>query len=336
MIEVNIQRQAIRIGPRFAVSFQRTLRIPDDGQTYPLPPGLGIFPIFAVSDFAQRLPQEWSRENAAFISLYQREALWLGFHGARWKPNAVQVRIGGVNALSGETGEQSLRAEPQNYLVCPDQPWLDGIIAGRDAVRQFVAMPLGLGYTVEAALTGEERHGALELTVYEPKPGIFPDEQPPAPEAGGRPRAAAGAQPMGVGAGGKMKQKIYPDRYGIDVWDRQNFGRVTVYLLNSAQFREVTGFEPPTTPVDVVAYAKSGLPWFDLYDEERASLAGAPGLSGAKTITQRDAERGKSPAAAEPIDAERLHVRKLWNEPPAGRQSRSDQSRPKKPAEPET
>ena len=27
------------------VTFQRTLRIPDDGKTYPLPPGLGAFPV---------------------------------------------------------------------------------------------------------------------------------------------------------------------------------------------------------------------------------------------------------------------------------------------------
>lgn len=334
MNEVKIERQVIRVGERFAVSFQRTLRIPDDGQTYPLPPGLGIFPIFAVAEYAERLPAEWARGDA-FIPLYQREALWLGFHGARWKPNAVQVRIGGVNALTGETGRQPLREEPQNYLVCPEQPWLDGIVAESGAVRQFVAMPLGLGYTVEAALTGTERQSAIELTVYEPKPGIFPDEQP-APKTDGIPRAAASAQPMGLGAGGKMKQKIYRDRHGIDVWDRENFGRVTVHLLNSAQFREVTGFEPPATPVDASAYAEAGLPWFDLYDEDRAGLAAAPILAGAKTIAQRDAERGESPPESAPIDAERLNVKKLWNEPSAGRQSRSAASPPITPAEPET
>lgn len=331
MTEVNIQRQAIRVGLRFAVSFQRTLRIPNDGQTYPLPPGLGIFPIFPVAEFAERLPPEWSQKDA-FIPLYQREALWLGFHGARWKPNAVQVRIGGVNVLTGETGEQSLLAEPQNYLVCPEQPWLDGIVTGSGAVRQFVAMRLGHGYTVEAALTGEERQGAIELTVYEPRPGIFPD-QPPAPETAGQPRAAAGLQ-MGLGAGGKMKQKIYRDRHGIEVWDRENFGRVTVHLLNSAQFREVTGFEPPTTPIDAAAYAEAGLPWFDLYDEERAGIAAAPALAGVKTIAQHDQERGAPPAEAGPIDAEHLHVRKLWNEPPAGQQERCAPSPSSNPAEP--
>lgn len=43
MLDVIIEEYAIRIGQRFAVSFHRTLRIPDDGRTYPLPPGLGMF-----------------------------------------------------------------------------------------------------------------------------------------------------------------------------------------------------------------------------------------------------------------------------------------------------
>ena len=36
------------------ISFQRTLRIPDDGRDYPLPPGLGCFPLRHVDDARQR------------------------------------------------------------------------------------------------------------------------------------------------------------------------------------------------------------------------------------------------------------------------------------------
>lgn len=35
-------------------------------------------------------------------------------------------------------------------MVSPEQPWLDGIADGDGTVRQFVAMPLGSGYSVEA------------------------------------------------------------------------------------------------------------------------------------------------------------------------------------------
>lgn len=39
---------------RFTVSFQRTLRVPDDGRDYPLPAGLGRFPIEHVEDHLAR------------------------------------------------------------------------------------------------------------------------------------------------------------------------------------------------------------------------------------------------------------------------------------------
>jgi hypothetical protein len=51
MLKVTIGKDMITIGERFAVAFQRTLRIPDDGRAYPLPPGLGRFPILKVEDY---------------------------------------------------------------------------------------------------------------------------------------------------------------------------------------------------------------------------------------------------------------------------------------------
>ena len=46
--------------------------------------------------------------------------------------------------------------DPQDYIVYPDQHWLDGINIGEDFIRQFVATPVGLGDTIEAQLTGVE------------------------------------------------------------------------------------------------------------------------------------------------------------------------------------
>ena len=42
---------------RCTIEFQRTLRIPDDNRDYPLPAGLGQFPLAHVDDFADRLPE---------------------------------------------------------------------------------------------------------------------------------------------------------------------------------------------------------------------------------------------------------------------------------------
>ena len=235
MLNVTIDQETIRIGERFTVTFQRTLRIPDDGRAYPLPPGLGRFPILKVEDYLDRVPVLWREHGGAFIPMYQREALWLGFHAAPWKPNAVKIAVGSVNAISGEPDDKALSADPQDYVVCPEQPWLDGIHTGPGLVRQFVAMPLGEGYTVEAALTSGESIGGIQITVYEPKSGRFPEEEPVKPERGplrfAMPKAGRNAT-MGLGAGGTMQQKIYPDPHGIEVWDQDNYGRIFIHIIN--------------------------------------------------------------------------------------------------------
>jgi len=59
------------------IDFQRTLRIPDDNREYPLPPGLGRFPVEHVDDFADKLPGTWQAHGGVFIPMYQSEALWI-------------------------------------------------------------------------------------------------------------------------------------------------------------------------------------------------------------------------------------------------------------------
>ena len=167
MLDVTFNKDAIRVGSRFALSFQRTLRIPDDGRTYPLPLGLGRLPILRVEDYPDRVPRAWRDCGGVFILMYQREALWLGFHAASWKPNVVKIAVGKVNAISGEPNVETLHADHQDYVVCPEQPWLGGIHTAHELIRQFVAMPLGLGYTVEASITGTENFGGIQVRVYE-------------------------------------------------------------------------------------------------------------------------------------------------------------------------
>ena len=189
-----------------SIAFQRTLRIPDDGQEYPLPPGLGAFPIFRVRDYISRVPASWRERGGVFIPMYQREALWIAFDAPEWRPNAVKVGVGGINAVSGRRMDARLRRRPQDYITVPEQPWLDGINAGRGFIRQFVAMPLGSGATVEGQLTGKETEGGLELTVFESRPGRFPTRAPYG--LGGVVCCCSASAEMGLGAGGRMRQKI--------------------------------------------------------------------------------------------------------------------------------
>lgn len=319
MLDVTVYPTTIQIGKHFSVSFQRTLRLPDDGKVYPLPPGLGAFPICKVEDYADRVPTAWREQGGVFIPMYQREALWLQFRGASWRPNAVKIGVGKINAVTGQPWSETLNRSPQDYLVCPDQPWLDGINAGDGFIRQFVAMPLGMGYTVEGQVTGKEEFGGLQILVADPKPGRFPDEPPPEVFREGMvslcmsaPSAPAGAE-MGLGAGGRMEQKIYPDQHGMDSWDESNSGQVYVHIVNSMAYREITGQEPPPTPVSAKQYTQYGYPWFSLYDEDQGDVDPSAVLSEVKSVKEMDQTKGFAPQQDDTtVEIQDSQVKPIW------------------------
>lgn len=160
------------------ITFHRTLRLPEDGKVHALPPSLGAFPLRRVDDYKDKVPAAWRDHGGVFFPLYQREAMWISFNTAR-TPLAVKVAAGKVNAVSGTPWTETLTkldrknaGDPdQDYLVAPHQKWIDGFNVGDGVIRQFVAMPLGMKYTVEAQVTGEEKFGGLQLLAFAAKAG---------------------------------------------------------------------------------------------------------------------------------------------------------------------
>jgi len=92
-------------------------------------------------------------------------------------PYVIKVYVGAVNAVSGEpaveTAATALRRRHklsqgqsiQDYVVAPDQKWLDGVAGSVGQVRQFVAMPMGSGHSVEAQISGEEVVGGIQFEI---------------------------------------------------------------------------------------------------------------------------------------------------------------------------
>lgn len=149
-----------------------SMRIPDDGRAYPLPPGLGSFPLMHIDDYASRIPREWLDRGGVLMPMWQSEALWLKFEssfvesrGADY-PFAIKVATGKINAITGENWRHGLSRNPQDYMVAPEQPWLDGYCVEKGIIRQFVAMPLGEGYTVEEQINGKAEFGGLQIEVF--------------------------------------------------------------------------------------------------------------------------------------------------------------------------
>jgi len=230
---------------------------------YPLPPGLGRLPVTVLD-----VPALGTQSPGFAIPLHQREAMWLAFGGSWWHPHGVQVSVGGINAIDGAKWPAKLSSNPQNYIVTPTQPWLDGINAGAGHVRQFVALPLDDPRTIEAQLSGSGKVGGLQLRVFPPKPGRFPEREPPRPPI----KRAAGAS-MGLGAGGKIAQRIYADPHGLETWDTSQPITLWIQILNSTQFKFLTGVQAPLSVITSETYAKYHLPWFELYDEDQKALA---------------------------------------------------------------
>ncbi|MFD3620326.1 hypothetical protein ACFWWT_34825 [Streptomyces sp. NPDC058676] len=306
---VRIDGNTLRLPGGAAVRFVRTLRLPETG-THPLPPGLGEFPVRRVSDYPDTVPQQWRARGGVMLPVYLREAMWLSFSGTR-EPAALQVGVGKVCAVSGRPWSDRLARDPQNYVVLPRQPWLDGINSGKGTVRQFVAVPLGLGATVEGQVTGEEVWGGVQLQSFPlndgplarwreeerlraeraramPTPGMsygaaMPMAMAPAAPAAtaGPPRAAAA---MGLGVGGSMRQEVYRDDRPLTDWAEQPAGRVFVHLVTPPEWRRITGEAPPPSPVDRAAYTRAGLPWFDYYDQDAEDLTATDTLQGVKPV----------------------------------------------------
>ena len=294
------------------VNFQRTLRIPDNGKHYPLPPGLGSFSLKHLEDYADRIPANWRERGGVMMPLYQAEAMWLAFCGRHSRdayPFALKIAAGKINAVSGKAWNTGLAASERDYVVVPEQPWLDGFCVAKDVVRQFVAMPLGSGYSVEEQITGKPEHGGLQIIAYPMKKERYEEiarRRAQERQRAGSRRAymcdatvgapmrarAPAAQAMGLAAGGRMKQQIYADPYGIDAWEQTASSRCFVTLVDAVQWREITGEPPAARPPTAADYSNAGLPWFDYYAEAE-TLAGAPALTMVKSVAELAAEKGE-------------------------------------------
>jgi hypothetical protein len=96
---------------------------------------------------------------------------------------------------------------------------------------------------------------------------------------------------MGIGKGGRIHQKIYPDPYGIEVWQDAPVAAVAVYVVNAKAFEEITGEKIPL-PVGHEAY--QGL-WYGLKDQDQADVTGTTKFTGLKSAFLGDASNVSQP-----------------------------------------
>ena len=103
------------------IQFHRTVRMPDDNRLHQLPPSLGVFPLYNVGAFSDRLPESIAKSGGVFLPMWQREAMWIQLESSDSKAMyAVRVNVGQVNAISGLTLEEKSRK--QDYVRIKRHP----------------------------------------------------------------------------------------------------------------------------------------------------------------------------------------------------------------------
>ncbi|MEH6629134.1 MAG: hypothetical protein V7739_22095 [Motiliproteus sp.] len=266
------------------IHFQRTLRIPDNGEDYPLPAGFGAFHLEHIEDHKASVPHAWMRRGGVMLPLYQSEAMWIDFSGDY--PMAVKIATGKIDVITGKSWKNELSESPQDYAVLSEQPWIDGYCVEKDIVRQFVAMPLGQGVTAEEQITGKAEFGGIQVIAYPMKADVYKEHfekkedeleylEMPSLLRRQPDYCAAESLDMGIAPGGRIKQELYADTYGIDAWDTANTSRCFIHIVNSEQWAQVTGLSMPTQPISQRDYSDQGIPWFDYYADGSTPLKGS-------------------------------------------------------------
>jgi len=268
------------------ITFMRTLRVPDDGSTYPLPAGIDTFPMRHIENYANTVPKDWLKRGGVLLPMYQSEALWINFSSSY--PMALKIAAGKINAITGKCWSNELSDSPQDYIVVPTQPWLDGFKTHDDSVNQFVAVPLGQGASAEEQITGSAEFGGIQIIAFPLKREVYDQEQAQEPDMLDMPMFSVceSSEPasMGLGLGGKIKQKIYEDDRPISDWETTG-SRCFVHLVNSQAWQTITSEAVPHSPITKAEYLRHGIPWFELYDDGASSVQGGETLSKLKTTS---------------------------------------------------
>ena len=293
-----------------AISFQRTLRVPDDGNNYRLPPGLDFFPLKHVDEYAENVPKSWLEHRGVMLPMYQSEALWVDFsskyidHRRSSYPFAVKIATGKINAITGETWHSNLSNNPQDYIMTKMQPRLVGYCSASGISRQFVAKPLGIRNTTDQQIADQADHDGIQIIVYPMKRKFFDAKFPLPVKKDEREPFFRGPNwfcledPYGardLAPAGRMKQEIFKDLYGMDSWDQGMSSRYFAHITNSLVWKSITDENPPIVPLTIKEYKLAGLPWFDYYDDDTKAIPGSDKLKTLESVAELEKEKRDVP-----------------------------------------
>jgi len=260
-----------------SIVFQRTLRVPEDRGNYPVPPGLGRFPLERVDDYEGGAPESWEK-GGVFLPMFQSEALWVIFVG--WYPFAIKVTVGGMNAVTGKKMRDERLWRPQDYVVFPRRPWMEWFCVGNGRARQFVAMPLRAEDDCRFEREGTRPRCDIRITAHPMRAECYrayrTRRSALMSDGGGVEGIWNGS---GLGNNPFRQKEERGDEFGHGSWEPSAGSGCPVYPVNSLDFLRVTGHVPPGKPPTQAEYSEAGLPWYGKYGGDVNALGGMAALS---------------------------------------------------------
>jgi hypothetical protein len=161
------------------------------------------------------------------------------------RPHALKLGDDSIDVVSGRRFDpDTLTADPQNYLVIPDQPWLDGSSRATASCASSWRRRSGRGHRGVAITLSLFRRGPDAcLVLHTPRSETIE-------RAGEILDRVDREPPLGLDANGRVRQRIYADEWRDRTsGTRSRSGRPYRPLVDAVAFEAVTGIAAPP-PVD--------------------------------------------------------------------------------------
>ena len=240
---IAIEDGRINVCGEISLSFQRAGFLTLEGSRHSL--NFGALSARLVRDYAGSFSESWSTREAVFIPLLADERIWLGF-STRQRSYAIQIAVGEVNAVSGQSWIPGLTASPQNYLVSPPQLHWDGIRRGQDL----------LPFDSQSLNSDERPAGAWVLLVYAP----LGDALGPAQVSEFDHDPGKLYDTFRQSDRNHAENHPLQDPFGVDTWSREPLCTVFIVPVTAPRYEEITGVKVPPTRKACEVYTGYRLP----------------------------------------------------------------------------
>lgn len=191
-----------------------------------------------------------SQQPIYLAAIAPHDAYWLGFEADDGLSFAVTVDVEGRNALTGQKGSTpSLVRQPKNFLLIPDQPWLDAMAGPRGRPQQLIPR-----FDHQDRALGIATGGEIHLTIYAIAaealdPPLLPRPQGPVPQYAQDSAPSEGEPRIHPWVGRNLHRDVQAPcacaQLTVAIVEPQVFESLTAVSLPKGLFDDVNSTPPP-------------------------------------------------------------------------------------------